>query len=299
MPHGIGHFLNTAEIQRLGRLALQSRYVVEGSLAGRHRSPLKGASAEFADRRAYIEGDDPKRIDWKVFGRTDRYYVRRFEDETNLRVYLIVDGSGSMAYGSGGITKFHYACRLAAALGYVVVKAHDCVGFYVCGAKIESVTAARNSLNHLNNGLKVLQAHQPGGPTGIAEALHRVAEDVRRRAMIVILSDLYDDEHRIVPALARFRRKFHDVIVFHLLDRQELDFDFHKGSEFEDLETQEVIAADPRALAPEYRRLVGSWIDEYRRQCSQLNVDYRLTRTDADLDVYVRAYLEERKRRQT
>ncbi|MBM4153814.1 MAG: DUF58 domain-containing protein [Lentisphaerae bacterium] len=296
MSVGINKFLSPAELSRLNRLTLQSRYVVEGSLAGRHRSPFRGASSEFADHRAYIAGDDPKRLDWKVLGRTDRYYIRRYEDETNLRVYLVVDRSASMDYGSGTVTKFEYAVRLAAALGYVVIRTRDSAGLYLFSEKLNTAIGARNSFAHLSNMLATLDRARPSKKTRTAMALHRIADDIQRRALIVLMSDLLDDPDEIALALAHFRRQHHDVIVFHVLDDAELELPFPRGAEFEDLETGEKIGADPRSMRDEYRKAFGDFIEKHRQACAQLRVDYRLVNTKRDLDLFVRAYLEERKR---
>ena len=296
MKEGIAAFLSPLERQNLGRITLQSRYVVEGNLAGRHRSSARGASTEFADHRAYMPGDDPKRLDWKVLGRTERYYVRRYQDETNLRVYLIVDRSASMGYGSGSITKFQYACRLAAAIGYVVLKSRDSVGLYAYSQDIDAALGARNSFAHLNNVMKTLQQFQPAATTATAPALHRVAEAVHRRALIVLLSDLFDDPPEVVKALAHFRKQHHDVIVFHTLDPMELDLSFKRGGEFEDMETGARLVVDPRAVIDEYRRVFADFLEQYRRPCAEMNVDYRVVNTGHALDDFIRAYLDERRR---
>ena len=293
---GLAAFLTPLDRQNLSRLTLQSRYVVEGNLAGRHRSPLRGASTEFADHRAYMPGDDPRRLDWKVLGRTERYYVRRYQDETNLRVYLIIDRSASMGYGSGAETKFHYACRLAAAIGYVVLRNRDSVGLYAYSQDIDAAMGARNSFAHLNNVMKTLQTFHPATTTATAPALHRVADDVRRRALIVLLSDLLDDPPEVMKALAHFRKLHHDVIVFHTLDPRELDLGFKRGAEFEDLETGERLVVDPRVLGDAYRRVFGEFLEQYRKPCAEMNVDYRVVNTGQPLDVFVRAYLAERRR---
>jgi uncharacterized protein (DUF58 family) len=296
MISGIGAFLSPRERQGLSRLVLESRYVVEGNLAGRHRSSARGASTEFADHRAYIAGDDPKRLDWKVLARTERYYVRRYQDETNLRVYLIIDRSASMGYGSGRLTKFQYACRLAAALGYVVLKSRDSVGLYVYSEAMDAAIGAKNSFSHLNSLLTRLAEFQPASSTATAPALHRVADDVHRRALVVLLSDLFDDPPGVVKALAHFRRQHHDVIVFQTLDPMELDPLFKRGGEFEDMETGERLVAEPRAVIEEYRRVFKEFIDEYRRPCAEMNVDFRVANTAEPLDTFVRAYLDERRR---
>jgi uncharacterized protein (DUF58 family) len=297
MSRGIASFLSPDELQRLGRLALQSRSIVEGNLAGRHRSPLKGASSEFADHRSYFPGDDPRHIDWKVFGRTERYFVRRYEEETNLRVYLVIDRSASMGYGSGAAgSKYVFACRLAAAIGYVVLRSKDSVGLYLYSDKVTASMGARNSYRHLDNLLSVLSEQKPGKATATAATLHRVAETVRKRALIVIFSDLFDEGDALRQALAHFRKQRHDVILFHVLDPAEIDFPFTQGAEFEDLESGERLPIDPRRLAPDYRRAFSAFLDDCRKPCTELNIDYRLARTDQSPELFARAYLEERKR---
>ena len=295
---GLNFFLNSAQMRKLARLTLQSRDVVEGNLAGRHRSPSRGQSTEFADHRPYIPGDDLKRLDWKVLGRTERHYIRRYQDETNLRVYLLVDRSASMDYASDPSlpTKYHYACQLAAALGYVVVRGRDAVGWQIFSDKIDASLPARNSLLELNNALKYLKRTGPAGTTSTAMALNLVAESIRRRAMVIVISDLLDDQGAIVKALAHFRKQHHDVIVFHVLDPRELDLRFKRGGEFEDLETNEKITVDPRSVGEAYRKLFGEFIDGYRKACSEMRIDYRLASTSEPLDTFARAYLEERKR---
>lgn len=296
MAEGIARFLTPQELQRLGRLVLQSRYVVEGTLAGRHRSPLKGASSEFAEHRAYRPGDDPKHLDWKVLGRTDRYYVRRYEDETNLRVYLVVDRSASMRYTSHTGTKYEYACRLAAAIGYVVVKARDSVGLYLYAENMDGVMGARNSFAHLNNALKFLHQQPPAAGTNTAQTLHRIADDIRRRALLVLFSDLLDEPEPVIKALAHFRKQHHDVIIFQTLDPAELTFPFRQGGEFVDLETGERVVTEPRAVRAEYRRVFEAFLARYRQACNDLKIDYRVADTSQPLERFVREYLEQRKK---
>ena len=296
MAEGIASFLSPEQLCKLGRLLFLSRYVVEGNLAGAHRSPKKGSSSEFADHKAYMQGDDPKHIDWKVFGRTDRYYVKRFQDETNLRVYLVVDRSASMAFGSDKITKYRYACQLAAAIGYIVVKVRDSIGLFMHSETIDLEMEAANSFVHLNNLLKRMQEMEPSSKTEVAKSLHEVAEAIHRRALVVILSDLFDDPDSISLALAHFRKEHHDVVVFHVLDPAEIDFSFKKGAQFEDMETKETITVDPRSLAPDYQRVFGQYLERCRKMCASMNVDYRLVRTDVNMETFVRAYLEERRR---
>jgi uncharacterized protein (DUF58 family) len=296
MAEGIARFLTPQELQRLGRLVLQSRSVVEGTLAGRHRSSMKGVSSEFAEHRAYIAGDDPKHIDWKVLGRTDRYYVRRYQDETNLRVYLVVDRSGSMGYTSHGRTKYQYACRLAAAIGYVVVKAKDSIGLYLYSENLDGEMGAKNSFAHLHNALEFLHQQKPAGGTHTAQTLHRIADNIRRRALIVLCSDLLDEPAQVIKALAHFRKQHHDVILFQTLDPAEIEFPFRQGGEFVDLETGERVVTEPRAVRAEYRRVFEAFLARYRQACNELKIDYRVAPTHQPLDRLVREYLEQRKK---
>ncbi|MEA3212671.1 MAG: hypothetical protein QOE70_5728 [Chthoniobacter sp.] len=294
---GIAAFLNPAEMHKLGRLVLLSRYTVEGNLAGAHRSPLRGPSSEFADHKSYGQGDDPKHIDWRVLARTDKYFIKRYEDETNLRVYLALDRSASMGYRSGnGPTKFEFACHLAAALGYVIVKARDSVGLFLHDEKVNVRMDAGNSFQHLNNLLKHVQSNPPGAGTDIAQTLHEIAGSVRRRALIVVISDLLGDEAAVNVALAHLRKQRHDVIVFQTLDPAEIDLSFKKACELRDLETGERLAVNPRGLADEYRKVFGAFLEQYQKACAGMNIDYRLVRTDQPLESFVRAYLEERRR---
>ncbi len=293
---GLASLLTAQEMQHLGQLVIQSRYVVEGNLAGRHRSPVKGASSEFADHRAYTAGDDPKRLDWKVLGRTDRYYIRRYEDETNLRVYLVVDRSASMAFTSSAETKYTFACRLATALAHVVVKARDSVGLFLYSDKIDSKMSVRNSFVHLNNVARTLAQSKPGATTQTARTLNQIAESIRRRALVALFSDLLDDPEEVIRTLAHFRKQHHDVIVFHVLDQAELDFPFRQAAQFVDMESGETIQADPRGLAAEYRKVFGEFLEQYRKPCAEMNIDYRLVKTNQEAVNFVRSFLEERKR---
>ena len=294
---GIEAFLSAQERHKLNRMVLLSRYVVEGNLAGAHRSPLRGLSSEFADHKQYGLGDDPKHIDWRVVARSEKYYVKRFEDETNLRVYLVLDRSGSMKYGSGAVTKYAYAARLAAALGYVVVKARDSIGLFLHGEKVDVKLPAKNSIQHLNDLLRQVQTHPPsGGGSAIAEALHTVASSVRRRALVAVFSDLLGDEQEIKLALSRLRKQHHDVLVFQVLDPEEIDLGMKKPQLFEDMESGERLQVHPREIAAAYRQVFGEFIEQYRTHCASMNIDYRLARSDQPLDNFARAYLLERRR---
>lgn len=296
---GLTKYLTPEEMHTLQRLTIQSRGVVEGSLAGRHRSPLKGSSTEFAEHKVYTPGDDPRHLDWKVLARTDRYYIRRYEDETILRVYFVLDRSGSMGYTSCNQTKYEYACHLMAAMAYVTVSAKDAAGLYLYSKGIDVMLPPRNSMIHLDHALKTVDRNPPANRSNTAETLHRIAESIRRRALIVLISDLLEDPEEIVEALAHFRKYKHDVILLHTLDPMEIDLSYRKGVEFEDMESGERIVVDPRALAKDYRRVMAEFLETYSKRCTELNIDYRLVKTDQGIENFVRAYLEERNRLST
>jgi uncharacterized protein (DUF58 family) len=294
---GIAAFLNPAEMHKLGRLLLLSRNKVEGNLAGAHRSPLRGPSSEFADHKSYGIGDETRHIDWRVFARTDRYFIKRYQDETNLRVYLVVDRSASMHYASGRWpTKFEFACKLAAAIGYVIVKARDSIGLVLHGEKIDVRMEAGNSFQHLNNLLKHLQSHPPAGGSDLPKTLHEVAASTRRGALVVVISDMLDDEEETVKALAHLRKQRHDVILFQTLDPAELDLNLIKPCELQDLESGEEVAVNPRVLAEEYQEVFGQFLDRYKKACAGMNIDYRTVPTNQELESFVRVYLSERRR---
>jgi uncharacterized protein (DUF58 family) len=293
---GIAAVLDPEEMHKLDRLVLLSRYVVEGNLAGAHRSPLRGPSSEFADHKAYGQGDDPKHIDWRVLARTEKYYIKRYQDETNLRVYLAVDRSASMDYGSGDVTKYEYACHLATALGYVVVKSRDSVGLVLHSDKVDARLPARNSLQHLNNLVKKLQEEKPSSATGVADALHEIASSVRRRALIVVISDLLDDEEKLAVALAHLRKQHHDVIVLQVLDPVELDLSLKSPCEMIDLENEERMPVDPRGLAADYKKIFGEFLEHHRKSCAGMHIDYRIASTDESPENFIRTYLRERRK---
>ena len=297
VKEGIAAFLNPAEMHQLSRLVLLSRNKVEGNLAGAHRSPLRGPSSEFADHKGYGVGDETRHIDWRVFARTDKYFIKRYQDETNLRVYLVLDRSASMNYASsGGPTKFQFASRLAAAVGYVIVKARDSIGLFLHGEKLDVRMDVGSSFQHLNNLLKNVQSHPPAGGSSLAKTLHEIAASIRRGALVVVVSDLLGEEDEIIKALAHLRKQRHDVIVFQTLDPAELDLNLTKPCELQDLETGEALAVNPRVLAQEYQEVFGKFLEQYKKACAGMNIDHKIVPTNQPLESFVRVYLSERRR---
>jgi uncharacterized protein (DUF58 family) len=294
---GISDFLTPEAMRKLESLVLRSRYVVEGFRTGMHASPMKGASIEFADHRQYVKGDNLRNLDWKVFGRTERYYVKQFEEETNLRVQVIIDASGSMKFQSDGLmSKYHYACRIAAAIGYIVSKQQDSLGLTIYDDEIREDLPARGGMRHLRTFLERLAAHQPSGKTRTGEALHTLAERTSRRGLIVLMSDLFDDPDSVFQAVAHFRKKMHDVILLQILDPCELELSIDRVAEFIDMETGEKLELDPALARLAYKEELQKAIDYNRERCAVLNVDYRLVSTAESFEDFVHQYLAERRR---
>jgi uncharacterized protein (DUF58 family) len=289
-------FLDPAVVARLGTLELRARTVVEGFISGLHRSPFKGFSVEFAEYRQYIHGDDLSTIDWKVFARSDRYYVKKFEEETNLDCQLLIDVSGSMAYGSRGITKFEYAACLAASLGYLMNRQRDGVGLTAFDDRIVAALPASTRPGHLRNVLITLDRLVLGRRTNVSKPLHQLADAMNRRGMVVLISDLLDDPEAIIRGLKHFQYRGSDVLVFQILDPDELEFPFDRATRFEDLETSEEVMAVPGLVRSHYLEQLSALIDRYRRELGAARIDYQLLSTKQPLEMALLAYLSTRSR---
>lgn len=283
-------------VAKLKGIDLKARLVVEGFLAGLHRSPYKGFSVEFAEHRSYMPGDEPRRIDWKVYAKTDRFYVREYQEETNLRAYIVLDVSGSMNYGTGPLTKLEYARCLAASLAYLLLKQKDSVGLAVFSDRITSYVPPRSSPAHLSHLLKQLLAAQPGGDTDLAGTFHGLAERIKRRGLVIIISDLWDDQTRVLSALRHFRHRKHEVLVFHLLDPNERRLDFRNPVVLRELESGRELAIDPRIIRAEYQRGFDAFSAAFARGCREGLVDYHRITTDTPFDQALFSYLERRSR---
>lgn len=296
-PTGISGYLTPEAMRKLEALTLRSRTLVEGFRAGSHASPLKGASIEFADHRQYVKGDNLRNLDWKVFGRTERYYIKQFEEETNLRVNILIDGSGSMGFQSGDRpSKYDYACHLAASLGYIVGKQQDSLGLTIYDNELREEIPARGGMRHFRLILERLAAHQPAGHTDTGRALHALAERSFRRGLIVLMSDLLDDPDAVFKAVAHFRKKMHDVILLQILDPAELTLSFERAAEFVDMETGEKLEIDPSLARLAYQAELQKSIDQCREKCAVMNVDYRLVSTAEGFENFIHHYLAERRR---
>ena len=299
MPAGVRErqFLDPAVVARLGSLELKARTIVEGLLSGLHRSPFKGFSVEFAEYRQYIPGDDLATIDWKVYARSDRHYVKKFEEETNLDCHVVLDSSGSMAYGSQAITKFEYAQYLAASLGYLMNRQRDAVGLTAFDAGITTMLPASARPGHLRAFLITLDRLQPGRETDVARPLHQLADSLTKRGMVVLISDLLDEPERVVRGLKHFQFRGTDVIVFHVLDPDEVRFPFQRATRFEDLETDEEVLAVPAVVRTHYLEAITALIERYRRELGACGIDYCQLTTDQPLEMGLLAYLSTRARK--
>jgi len=289
-------FLDPAVIARLGTLELKARTIVEGFLSGLHRSPFRGFSVEFAEYRQYLPGDDPSTIDWKVYARSDRHYVKKYEEDTNLECYLLVDVSGSMAYGSRGITKQQYAAYLAASLAYLMNRQRDAVGLMAFDDEIVSMLSPSARPGHLRSLLVALDRLPEGGATNAARPLNRLAEAMSRRGLVVLISDLLDEPSRVIEGLKHFRFRGTDVVVFHVLDPDELTFPFERAARFRDLEGDEEIVAVPSAVRETYLAELGAMLDRYKRELGSAGIDYVRLDTSQPLEFGLMSYLSTRGR---
>jgi uncharacterized protein (DUF58 family) len=287
-------FIDPATLTRISSLELVARTVVEGFISGLHRSPHLGFSVNFAEYRHYHPGDDIRRVDWKVFGRTDRFYIKEYEGETNTAVNLILDCSRSMAYGSKGLTKLEYGQYLTASLAYFAFKQRDGVGFAAYDHQVREHIPARGSVGHLNTVLHAIERLSSHERTSFAEPLVAVAERLRRRGITILVSDLYDDPEKVMIGLRNLAFRGNDVIVFHLMDPSELIFDFDKSAQFVDMETTEEMHVIPDFLRKEYLRLIREQIAAFETECQKDRMDYMLIDTSKPLDQALFTYLARR-----
>jgi uncharacterized protein (DUF58 family) len=294
-------YVQPEALAKLGKLHLIARAVVEGFVTGLHRSPYHGFSVEFSDHREYVRGDNPKDLDWLALARTDRYYIKRYEEETNLRAHILLDTSGSMGYRlrEDGLTKLEYGCYLAAALAFLMTRQLDPVGLVTFDEELRSFLPPRSSTRHLNRILQALEAVEPARGTRIGRMFHDLAERIRKRGLIVIVSDLFDAAEaprELLRGLRHFRHKKHEVLLFHVLDPAEIALPFDRLSEFIDMETGARLQADPAYVKTSYDAQMRDFIEGFRRDCASANIDYVLADSSAPYDLLLQAYLSRRKR---
>jgi uncharacterized protein (DUF58 family) len=310
--------LDPVALARLGTLPLRAKVIVEGALTGLHRAAMRGSSVEFAEHKEYAPGDDIRRIDWKAVGRQDRYYIKQFEDETEMRTFLVLDASASMAYGRTGVNKFTYATYLAGALAYLLAKQGDPAGLVVHDSALRNYLPPSAGGGHLGELLRLLDSLAPGGATDLARALGRIGDLAQRRSLVVLFSDLLDAEPDatgvdepparapdgdlargpLAESLAQLRLRGHDVVVFHLLDRDEVDLPFQELTQFAGIEPADVrtLLAEPEDLKESFREESHAFRERWRRTCLQSRVEYRFATTDRAPGQILRAFIGERRR---
>ena len=283
-------------VAMLNSISMKAKLVVEGYIIGQHRSPYHGFSVEFSEHRSYEPGDEVKHIDWKLYGKTNRLYVKRYEEETNLRAHLILDTSKSMSYTSNKVSKLDYGSYLLAALSYLMISQQDAAGVVLFDEKIRSFIPPKSTPSHLNTLLNILDAPKPGNDTKIESVLHQMAERINKRGLVIIISDLLDNPKNVFKGLKHFRHRKQEVILFHILDRNELEFEFENRTKFVDMESGEEITTDPWHIKNEYKNLILDIQKYHRRNCRLNKIDYVPLYTDDSLDKGLSEYFNKRQR---
>ena len=287
-------YMNASTINKIDNLFLRARLVVEGFIIGMHKSPYHGFSVEFSEHRPYGYGDEIKYIDWKLWGKTDRFYIKQFEEETNLKCHLILDKSSSMGYGSTDITKFEYSKNLVAALIYLMIKQQDAAGLTTFDEKINLTIPPKSKTSHLNLLLKAMHNSKIGGETDISTLLHSLAESIHKRGLVILVSDLLDDEEKIIKGLRHFRHKGHEVIIFHIVDPKEKSLDFDNNINFIDIENNDELTIDSRQIKKDYVKAFDQFCNYYKNKCLKNNIDYVQIDTTDSLDISLMQYLIKR-----
>ncbi|RZP29384.1 DUF58 domain-containing protein [bacterium] len=289
-------YLEPEMVARLSNMSLRARLVVEGYIIGQHKSPFHGFSVEFAEHRAYGPGDEIRHVDWKLYGKTDRYFVKQYEEETNLRAYILLDTSRSMEYTSSKISKLDYGNYLSAALAYLMINKQDGVGLTLFDNQIQKFIPPRSKPSHINTILTHLDTIGSGKDTNVGIVLHEMAERIKKRGLVILISDLFDETENIIKGLKHFRHNKQEIIVFHIMDRKELDFNFTNRTKFKDMETDEQITTDPWKIRKIYQQSIRSYQDELRLRCREQKIDYVPLFTDQNLDLALNEFLKKRQR---
>lgn len=287
-------YLDPLIVAKLSTMALKARFVVEGFISGHHTSKFKGHSLEFSQHREYSFGDELKHLDWKVFGKSDRYVIKQYDEETNLKAYILLDASGSMGYKSNGISKLEYASYIAAALSYLMIKQGDAVGLAVYDREIKKVIPPRSSLSHLSiifDGLSELSA---AGETDISKILLNFAKNLKKRTLIILISDLFDEQENIIKAVKNYRYAKHEVIVFHIMDKMEETLDISGNIRFRNMENENFLITEPEIIKKEYRKLISGFIEKYRMEFRRSDIDYTHFNTSNPLDLALTSYFSKR-----
>lgn len=289
-------YFDPAGLARTGNMELVARQVVEGFLTGRHRSPYHGFSIEYLDHRAYTPGDEIRTLDWKMLARSDKYFVKLFEDETNLRAYILLDCSHSMDFRSGTLSKLEYGSYLAAALSYLLLRQNDAVGLVLFDREVRHFLPPRARPTQFRRVLDLLEKPAPGADTDVAAVLHEIAERIKRRGLVVLISDLIDDEARLASGLQHFRHKRHEVLVFQVLDDAELHFPYDRLTRFRDMEGAGRVVVNPKSVRQRYLARLQAFIERLKQECFQRKISYHLINTKQPYDLALAEYLDKRSR---
>ena len=292
----ITQYLSSEIISKVSPLSIKARLLVEGLIVGMHKSPYHGFSVEFSEHRPYNKGDEIRNIDWKIWGKTDKYFVKEYEEETNLLSHIILDQSKSMTYASNSISKLEYAKILSASLAYLMLKQQDGVGLTLFDSSIRTSIEPKSKSNHIKSLFSIMEKSKPGSDTNIGDILHISAESMKKKGLIILISDFFDDLEAIISGIKHYRYKGNEVILFHILDPQELNLDFNERTEFIDLETEESITTDPWHIQNDYNKEMKKFIEELKLQCKQNKVDYSLITTDTPVEIALFDYLIKRKK---
>jgi uncharacterized protein (DUF58 family) len=287
-------FLHPATIAKISKLDLRARQVVEGFISGMHKSPVFGHSIEFVQHREYTVGDDIRHLDWKVWSKTDRFYIKQYEAETNLRCNLVLDVSESMHYGRGPLNKYEYACTAAASLAYLLLRQQDAVGTITFDEAVRHIVPPRSQMTHMDAVCNAMHVSTPREKTDILAIMRRVTESIPSRGMIVLISDFLVDREPLIKGLEMLCQRKHDILVFHVLDDDEMNFPFSGTTRFEGMEQLPNLLCDPRALRDGYLEALEEYLVEVRRGCTRLGLDYQLVRTGDYLDAVLSKFLNHR-----
>jgi len=289
-------FFDPDGLSRLGNLELVARQVVEGFLTGRHRSPYHGFSVEYLDHRPYVPGDELRSLDWKILARTDKYHVKLFQDETNLRATILLDCSKSMAFQSGKLSKLQWGSYLAAALTHLLLRQNDAVGLVLFDSAVRTYLPPKARPTQFRRVLDLLEPEPASGDTDVGRVLHDVAERIRRRGLVVLISDLIDDVDRVANGLQHFRHNGHEVLVFHTMDDAELTFPYDRQTRFKDMEGTGRVVANAKALRARYLSRMQQFLEGVKAACFERDISYLLANTGEGYDHFLAAYLEKRSR---
>ncbi len=286
-------YLDPEILARLSGLDLKARLVVEGFLSGLHASPYKGFSQEFADYRQYRPGDEIRRIDWKAYGRSDRFYIKEYQEETNLRAYILLDKSGSMGYGSK-LSKLEYAKYLSASLAYMLFKQKDGVGIITFDTEIKEMSLPSAKRINFMKILEVIEKAKPGGETSLSFVLFQLAQKLKRRGLVILLSDLFDDPESVIKSLRSFRCRKHEILIFQILDLDEHKFPFKEAAIFCDLESGDKLVVQPETMRAAYQKKFSNLLNNYRRRLLESYIDYEVLYTNTPYDKALFSYLQKR-----